>query len=306
MNIMRALVLVAGVATLSACADFNKYDEVAALNQASASGSPFTQRLTAEYKTFVNSELKDMGDKADALHFSRKGLAAARGDAVMPEPVADWNLQSQTGALQELTNGRARLINVFDLGARELQPDLSAVAQARFDCWIEQQEENFQQDHINACKREFLEALQQLEGIMPPPAPPAAPAPAPAPQDPFAGVDPNEQMRAENAMYLVFFDFDKYDINTGAAAVLDSVAQEIRSRSTNGLHVVGHADRSGTNAYNMRLATRRANAIKDALVARGVDGASITTESRGEENPLVDTPDGVREPANRRGEITFR
>lgn len=305
MNIMRALVLVAGVATLSACADFNKYDEVAALNQASASGSPFTQRLTAEYKTFVNSELKDMGDKADALHFSRKGLAAARGDAVMPEPIADWNLRDQTGALQELTNGRARLVNVFDLGARELQPDLAAVAQARFDCWIEQQEENFQQDHINACKREFLEALQQLESIMPPPAAPVAPAPAPAAQDPFGGVDPNAQMRAENAMYLVFFDFDKYDINSGAAAVLDSVAQELRSRSA-GLHVVGHADRSGTNAYNMRLATRRANAIKDALVARGVDGGSITTESRGEENPLVDTPDGVREPANRRGEITFR
>lgn len=305
MNIMRALVLVAGVATLSACADFNKYDEVAALNQATASGSPFTQRLTGEYKTFVNSELKNMSDKADALHFSRKGLAAARGDTVMPEPVADWNLQGQTGALQELINGRTRLVNVFDLGARELQPDLAAVAQARFDCWIEQQEENFQQDHINACKREFLEALQQLESIMPPPAPPVAPAPAPAAQDPFAGIDPNEQMRPENAMYLVFFDFDKYDINSGAAAVLDSVAQELRNRSA-GLHVVGHADRSGTNAYNMRLATRRANSIKDALVARGVSADSITTESRGEENPLVDTPDGVREPANRRGEVTFR
>lgn len=303
MNILRALVLVAGVATLSACADFNKFDEVAALNNASASGSPFTQRLTAEYKTLVNEELS-FDDQADALHFSRKGLAAARGDAVMPEPIADWNLLEQSGAIQELTNGRTRLVNVYDRGARELQPDLSAVAQARFDCWIESQEENFKQDRINGCKREFLDALQQLEGALPPPAPP--PAPAPAPQDPFAGVDPNEQMRAENAMYLVFFDFDKYDINTGAAAVLDSVAQEVRSRNLNGLHVVGHADRSGSNSYNMRLGTRRANAIKDALAARGVSADMITTESRGEENPLVDTPDGVREPSNRRGEITFK
>lgn len=305
MNILRALVLVAGVATLSACADFNKFDEVAALNNASASGSPFTQRLTAEYKALVNEELS-FDDQADALHFSRKGLAAARGDAVMPEPIADWNLLEQSGAIQELTNGRTRLVNVYDRGARELQPDLSAVAQARFDCWIESQEENFKQDRINGCKREFLEALQQLEGVLPPPAPPPAPAPAPAPQDPFAGIDPNEQMRAENAMYLVFFDFDKYDINTGAAAVLDSVAQEVRSRNLSGLHVVGHADRAGSNSYNMRLGTRRANAIKDALAARGVSADMITTESRGEENPLVDTPDGVREPSNRRGEITFK
>ncbi len=298
MKILRALILVAGVSALTACADFNKFDEVSALNSASASGSPFTQRLTAEYKTFVNSELNDMGDQADALHFSRKGLSSARGDVVMPEPVADWNLQP--AHVQELSNGRARLVNVFDLGAREMQPDLSAVAQARFDCWIEQQEENFQPDDIAACKKEFLDALQQLEGMMPPPAPPAAP------EQPFDGIDPNQPMKAENAMYLVFFDFDKYDINPGAAAVLDSVAQEVRSRTINGLHVVGHADKSGTNAYNMRLATRRANAVKDALVARGLDGATITTESRGEENPLVDTPDGVREPANRRGEITFK
>lgn len=302
MKIMRTLILVAGVCTLSACADFDKFDEVSALNDASATGSPFTQRLTSEYKDFVNSELDSMGDQADALHFSRKGLAAARGDAVMPEPVADWNLQGQSGAIQELSNGRARLINVYDLGARELQPDLAAVAQARFDCWIEQQEENFQQDDINACKKEFLDALQQLEGMMPPPAPP----PAPAPTEPFGDVNAAEPMKAENAMYLVFFDFDKYDINTGAAAVLDSVAQEVRNRAVSGLHIVGHADKSGANDYNMRLATRRANAIKDALVARGVDGTMITTESRGEENPLVETPDGVREPANRRGEITFR
>lgn len=301
MNIMRTLILVAGVSALGACADFNKFDEVSALNDASASGSPFTQRLTSEYKTFVNSELEDMGDQADALHFSRKGLAAARGDVVMPEPVSDWNLQP--GNVTELSTGRTRLVNVFDLGAREMQPDLSAVAQARFDCWIEQQEENFQPDDIAACKKEFLDALQQLEGIMPPAAPAA---PAAAPQEPFGDVDPNAQMRAENAMYLVFFDFDKYDINTGAAAVLDSVAQEVRNRQLNGINVVGHADKSGTNAYNMRLATRRSNAIKDALIARGITGDMISTESRGEENPLVETPDGVREPANRRGEISFR
>lgn len=300
MNIMRSLILVAGVSLLAGCS-FNKFDEVSALNDSSAAGSPFTQKLTSEYKAFVDSELNGMGDKADALHFARKGLASARGDVVMPEPIADWNLESQSGAIQELSNGRGRLVSVFDRGARELQPDLSAIAQARFDCWIEQQEENFQPDDIAACKKEFLDALQQLEGIVPPEAPAA-----PAPQQPFSDVDPNSQMRAENAMYLVFFDWDKYDINSGASAVLDSVAQEVKSRTLNGVNVVGHADKSGTDEYNQRLAMRRANAIKDALVARGVDGNMISVDGRGESDPLVDTPDGVREPANRRGEISFR
>jgi OOP family OmpA-OmpF porin len=51
---------------------------------------------------------------------------------------------------------------------------------------------------------------------------------------------------------------------------------------------------------------RRANAVRDALVKRGIDASLIKTESRGEDKLMVKTPDGVREPANRRAEITFQ
>ncbi|MFA7456574.1 MAG: OmpA family protein, partial [Micavibrio sp.] len=175
MHILRGLMIVAGVAALTAC-DFNKFDEVDALNEVQGTGNSFTQRLAAEYRDFVNSELT-INDHADALHFSRKGLAAARGDMVMPEPLSDWNLTAEH--MNELGIARSRLVSVFDLGARQAYPDVAAVAQARFDCWIENQEENFQSDEINRCKREFLSALEQLEGAMPsaPPAAPAAPQP---------------------------------------------------------------------------------------------------------------------------------
>ena len=204
--------------------------------------------------------------------------------------------------MEELSIGRSRLMNVFDLGAREMQPDLSAVAQSRFDCWIENQEENFQQGEINQCKKEFLEALQQLEAATPQP-PPPAPAPAPAP---IFDVNPNEPMKPENAMYLVFFDFDESTLGPGAQSVLDSVAQEVATRNLTTISIVGHADKSGPVDYNERLGMRRANAVRDALVQRGIDPSMLTVETRGETQPLVQTPDGVREPANRRAEITFR
>ncbi len=299
MHIWRGLMIMAAVTALTAC-DFNKFDEVDALNEAQPVGSPFTQKLTGEYKDFVNNEVDDMSDHADGLHFARKGLASARGDVVMPEPLGDWNVPAET--MNELSLGRSRLVAVFDLGAREVHPDVSAVAQARFDCWIENQEENFQQDEINRCKREFLAALEQLEGAMPS-APPAAPA---AVAEPAFDVDPNAPMAVENAMYLVFFDWDQSTLGPGAQSVLDAVAAEVSKRSLTAVNVVGHADKSGPNDYNQKLAQRRANAVRDALVQRGVPANIISVSSRGEDEPLVETPDNVREPANRRAQISFQ
>ena len=300
MQILRGLMIMAAVTALTAC-DFNKFEEVDALNEAQAVGSPFTQKLTSEYRDFVNDEVDPMGDHADGLHFARKGLASARGDVVMPEPLADWNIKSEY--MNELSLGRSRLVAVYDLGAREAYPDVSAVAQARYDCWIENQEEDFQPDEINRCKREFLAALEQLEGAMPAAAPPSAPA---AVAEPAFNVDPNAPMEVENAMYLVFFDWDQSTLGPGAQSVLDAVAAEVSKRSLSAVNVVGHADTSGPTDYNQKLAQRRANAVRDALVQRGVSANLINASSRGEDELLVATPDNVREPANRRAQISFQ
>ena len=299
MQILRGLMIVAGVAALAAC-DFNKFDEVDALKEAQAVGSPFTQKLTSEYQSYVSDENYKYHDHADAIHFARKGLASARGDVVMPEPLGDWNIQPEH--MDELSTGRSRMIAMFDLGAREMYPDVSAVAQARYDCWMENQEETVTQDEINRCKREFLAALEQLEGAIPT-APPAAQAPAPT--DNPLNVDPNAPMLTENAMYLVFFDWDQSALGPGAQSVLDAVAAEVSKRSLNAVTIVGHADRSGPNDYNQKLGLRRANAVRDALVQRGVNASVINVSTRGEEERLVETPDNVREPANRRAQISF-
>lgn len=301
MKILRSMVLVAGVVSLSACSGFDKMDEVQALNNANAVGNAFTQKLTEEYRNYVNRELQTYSDHADALHFSRKGLAAARGDMVMPEPVSDWNLNS--GHAEELIVARSRLVNVYALGAREMQPELSAFAQSRFDCWIEEREENFQPEQISACQSQFMDALAQLEAAMP-----AAPAPAPEPviEEPAFDVDPAEPMKIENAKYIVFFDFDKSNLNAGANSILDAAAEEAKGRQLISIDLVGNTDTSGSRAYNQKLSMRRANVVRDALVQRGVDPSLLSVSHRGETELLVQTADGVREPANRRTEITFQ
>lgn len=298
MKMMRPLIMLFAVLSLSACS-FDKMDEVKALNETNAVGNAFTQKLTQEYRSYVNAELNSFDDHADSIHYSRKGLAAARGDMVMPESVSDWHILP--GHAEELIVARSRLVNTFALGARETQPDLSAFAQARFDCWIEEQEENFQQDKISACKSQFMDALATLEASAPAP----APAPAPMAEKPF-DVDPSEPMKIENAKYIVFFDWDESKLNAGANAILDAAAEEAKGRQLVSIDLVGHTDTSGSRDYNQKLSMKRSNIVRDAMVQRGVDANLLSVNHRGENELLVDTPDGVREPANRRTEITFQ
>ncbi|MCB1720948.1 MAG: OmpA family protein [Rhodospirillales bacterium] len=305
MNTLRNMILTAGLlalgGTTSACTAFTSFSEVEALNDAQAVGSPFTQALAEEYRRFANSELKDMFDYPDALHFARKGLAAASGENVLPEPVVDWNLSEEH--IRELSAARGRLIVAYDLGGREVAPEIAAKAQAKYDCWIEGQEENWSDAGGTHCKDEFLKHISRLEGMIQPP--PAAPAPEITADTGAFDIDPNAPMAVENAMYLVFFNWDSSDLGSGALNVLDAVADEVSKNPPTAINVVGHTDTSGPQKYNQRLAFKRANNVKDALVQRGVDPALILVDAKGETELLVETPDNIREPANRRVNISF-
>lgn len=119
------------------------------------------------------------------------------------------------------------------------------------------------------------------------PAAPARPAPA-APQN-----------------YIVFFDFDKSDITTEARTILERAATTLKAGSNVAITVTGHADRSGSDAYNQRLSLRRARAVEQSLVRLGIPQTRVSVVAKGESVPLVPTADGVREPQNRRVEITY-
>ncbi len=67
--------------------------------------------------------------------------------------------------------------------------------------------------------------------------------------------------------------------------------------------VVGHADTSGSAAYNVRLSERRGKAVADALVGLGLASSTLSVDWKGESMPAVATGDGVKEPLNRRSTI---
>ena len=107
---------------------------------------------------------------------------------------------------------------------------------------------------------------------------------------------------------MVYFEWDRADLTSQASAVIDQAIANIRDRadcSTGDVTIVGHTDTSGASAYNQRLSARRASVVSDALQARGISAEAIDTDGRGENDLAKATNDGVREPLNRRSEITI-
>jgi outer membrane protein OmpA-like peptidoglycan-associated protein len=128
----------------------------------------------------------------------------------------------------------------------------------------------------------------------PPPTPVVAAPPAPPP----AAAVPAQQM------FIVFFEFDKSSLTPDGQKVVDAAASAFQAGKS-GVAIAGYTDLAGTQQYNLALSKRRADTVKAALVKDGVPVGAIDESWHGKENPRIPTADGVREPQNRRVEITM-
>ena len=106
--------------------------------------------------------------------------------------------------------------------------------------------------------------------------------------------------------FLVFFDWDRADLTDRARQIIAEAATNARTVRSTRIEVSGHADRTGSAAYNQRLSVRRAEAVAAELVRRGIARNEMTIQGFGFDRPLVPTAMGAREPHNRRVEIVLR
>ncbi|HXC56566.1 MAG TPA: OmpA family protein [Rhizomicrobium sp.] len=296
LNRLRAgLVLAAAAFLLAACGSFSSsLDELAGTTP---TGSPFTQQLFKNYAYLANSfggtaggsssfasedtiSIFDDGDSSTlAEAFATKALIAARGTEPDPEPSTDGDSASaRDRLLRALADGKDRF------------PSDAARAQTDYDCWMLNAAVASQAAAAAQCRASFDRSIDALEhdGHRPVYAPPPmATAPAPA------------------ADYTVYFDFDSWTLSGEQLTVLQQAIDAARRGQQSRIAIVGHTDTSGSALYNRGLSVRRANVVKDVLVQMGARPESISTEGVGENDLAVPTPDGVREPKNRRAVVTL-
>ncbi len=100
---------------------------------------------------------------------------------------------------------------------------------------------------------------------------------------------------------LVYFGYDRYDLSSAARARLQAQAAWLQAHGDVKVTVEGHCDERGTREYNLALGDRRANSVKNYLVALGVDPIRIHTVSYGKERPAVTGTGETSWAQNRRG-----
>ena len=97
-----------------------------------------------------------------------------------------------------------------------------------------------------------------------------------------------------------FFDFDKSVIKPAGKQALDELIVKLKGVNIEVIIVVGHTDSVGTDAYNMKLGARRAEAVKAYLISKGVDKNRVYTESKGKRQPIADNKTKEGRAKNRR------
>jgi len=166
-----------------------------------------------------------MYDWPDATHFGDKAMLSARGVVPTPERLSDSRLPATaTGAIA------------------------AAHAQARFDCWVEQQGENWQIDDIARCSDDLHAALAELEKA-----------------ELATGA-----ASVHLAVYALFFAFDRADLAAEELATVQAISALTGRGGSAGIVIAGHADRARPESYNRTLSWHHAESVRDALVALGV------------------------------------
>jgi OOP family OmpA-OmpF porin len=148
---------------------------------------------------------------------------------------------------------------------------------------------------ICACDPDVAQACTRptpIAAVAPPPPPPQS-APAPTPR----AVTPVHQKVTLKADTL--FDFDKSTLRPEGRRELDDLVKELNMIDIDSIIDIGHADRFGSDAYNLKLSLRRAESVKAYLVGKGVPANRIFTDGKGETQPVT-RPGECKGPATKK------
>ncbi len=131
----------------------------------------------------------------------------------------------------------------------------------------------------------------------------AAPAPAPAP----APAAPKRVAVTEDHVEIdekIQFQLDSDEIKSESFGLLDEVVAELKEHvEIKKLEIIGHTDSDGAEDYNQKLSERRAKAVLEYLVKKGIDAGRLSSKGMGESKPIADNETAAGKEKNRRVEF---
>lgn len=280
-----ALAALAVLCLLTGCDSTGSLKE---LRAAQPTGDAYQKALAADYKQYA--EDKELAyDWSTSQYFADKGLMAAYGRDIEPELPANWEIPA-TQQL-EFADARLKLMSAIT-NNRSTQPELTASATVAYDRWLEMQHANANPSRIEEQRDVFFALLTKLEEAHTASTPEQAISTATATPAPV-----------ENTSTILYFPMNSDHLGDSAQGALAELVRYIKSAGNVTVNINGHADRVGSEQYNMDLSQRRARFVLGALKKAGIAEGMMKYFAFGETDPAVPTADGVAEPRNRRVEI---
>ena len=232
-------------------------------------GPGFTGALASEYTELARRAAYEDVRWYNSTAYINKAEAAENGAAVAP-----WSPEALGLPADEDTMALFNEVVAVIAENRAERPAECARAQAMWDQWLESMRNDNGCPDPEDARAMLAEAVTACRG-------------------------------AVDSAFVVYFGFDRTDLTQRARQTLDATVAAVRKLSATALSVVGHTDTVGSDSYNQALSERRARRVAQGLVERGVPAGNMTLAGRGERELARVTADNVREPLNRRVEITL-
>jgi OOP family OmpA-OmpF porin len=249
--------------------------------------------------------------RAFALTLAIFGAASARAQAAAPDTAAPGMMPSPLLQIRSIPELRGEIDRRYQIA---LQATLSAeviraedsrfvwASETKVACGIAMgylKSRTIEPESITKCDA----FARRLELALAAPTQAALPVPLPA-AVPVAAALPAGGPCRLSLPVSIYFDWDVDAVPAEAQALVSEMAGAMQGCGVQRLALVGHADRSGSDAYNMALSRRRAANAAAMFEQAGVSASSLLTEAKGEAEPALATVDGISEPKNRRVEIS--
>lgn len=277
-----AVISVLGVLLISGCSTYSLEE----LRHTTPKGSKFQNSLAKLYMDFADLEEKDY-DWQDSWYFADKGLLAVYGKDTVPEELKNWNLPKDK--LSQFEKSRADLLAALTPEMLEKKPEIAARAQFYFDCWVEQQEENWQKDDIDVCRDGFVRSLEKLDI-----------SDEKLSKKPYKKVPKKIGKKAVKVIknivikeaiidkkqnlsivptttsFVMFFESGKTDITAMADLTIGEITKTLAAQENYSVVII---DKSSNKQDNLELSLERIQAVKMRLVEAGIKESSIETSS---------------------------
>ena len=252
---------------LAACSDGNDLEK---LQTAKPSGDDYSSALAAEYMAYAESE-KEQGHRFKGEYFAEKGTKALDGNPVDPEDV-DSSLPAPDQ--RKLKTARASLVALQTGEMKHVTPRRLARAQLLFDCWQNQLATRQNTEKV-PCDEEFSSVLLELQKVA------------------------DGYVAGEQTTHMVAFGKDSAVLGSDAQRVISQVVEKAQGFEHYTLQLDGHLEALREHSADAALAVHRMEALRAALVSRGVPDENIEilrAEPRSASMPVTLSVDKPRSP----------